>query len=134
MEPAHGRQTADTDAGAGADALYPGDRAGLRAVHDAVVMLAQGLGDDTHRADYSRWVSVGRRATFAVVGPGAGATVRVGLSFPADAPADVSADDRLSPATGFGPATHWLELSADCDEDDIRSLEPLLEAAYLQNG
>ena len=43
-------------------------------------------------------------------------------------------DERLSPATGFGGATHWLDLPADCDEDDIRSLEPLLEAAYLQNG
>ena len=32
-----------------ADALYAGDAGALRPVHDAVVMLAEGLGDDAHR-------------------------------------------------------------------------------------
>ena len=65
-----------------------------------------------------------------VLGSSGGGTVRVGLRLP-DGPPE---DERLSPASGFGGATHWLDLPADCDEDDIRSVEPLLEAAYLQDG
>jgi len=131
--------TGDVDAGT--DDLYPAEDAGLRSVHDAVVMLAEGLGEDTRRlaaaplegapeGGTEPWVRVARRTEFATVGPGPDGTVRVGLAFPGEAPDD----DRLSPVTGFGTATHRLDLPADCDEDDIRDLEPLLEAAYLQNG
>lgn len=123
------------------DDLYPGEDVGLRSVHDAVVMLAEGLGEDTRRVagssaegvahgDTDPWVRVARRTEFAVVGPGPERTVRLGLAFPVEAPDD----ERLSPAGGFGAATHCLDLPEDCDEDDIRALEPLLEAAYLQNG
>jgi hypothetical protein len=127
--------TGDPDTGT--DALYPGDDTGLRSVHDAVVMLAEGLGEDTHRVVASSvdgpgepWVRVARRTEFATVGPGPDGTVRVGLAFTGEPPVD----GRLSPARGFGAATHRLDLPADCDEDDIRSVEPLLEAAYLQHG
>ena len=125
----------------GTDDLYPAEDAGLRAVHDAVVMIAEGLGEDTRRVAASTggasgdgatepWVRVARGTEFAAVGPGPDGTVRVGLAYPGGAPDD----ERLSPARGFGAATHCLDLPADCDEDDIRALEPLLEAAYLQNG
>ena len=46
----------------------------------------------------------------------------------------VPEDERLSPAKGFAQATHWLHLEADADDNDVRSLEPLLEVAYAQNG
>jgi len=46
----------------------------------------------------------------------------------------VPADDRLSETNGFARSSHWLHLDADSDENDVRSLEPLLRAAYDQNG
>src|SRR5680860_1551212 len=44
------------------------------------------------------------------------------------------ADTRLSEAKAFGQSTHWVHLASDSDENDVRSLEPLLRAAYDQNG
>lgn len=112
------------------DALYGGRKAHLRSIHDAVVTLAEGLGADTHREGRGSYIPVVRRTQFVAVAPGPRGTVRVGFRFRQDVPAD----ERLSPAKGFAQATHWLHLPADADEDDLRSLEPLLEAAYRQNG
>jgi Domain of unknown function (DUF5655)/Domain of unknown function (DUF4287) len=91
------------------DALYAGDKAPLRPIHDAIVV---------------------RRSQFVAVAPGPRGTVRVGFRFRETVPDD----ERLSPAKGFAQATHWLHLPADADDNDLRSLEPLLEAAYDQNG
>ena len=113
-----------------ADALYAGERAELRPVHDAVVALAEGLGDDAHKEGRATYIPVVRRRQFVAVAPGPHHTVRVGFRF-GDA---VPQDDRLEPARSFAQATHWLHLPADADEDDLRSLEPLLEAAYEQNA
>jgi hypothetical protein len=112
------------------DALYHGARAHLRPIHDAIVALAEGLGEDARREGRGSYIPVVRRTQFMAVAPGPRNTVRVGFRF-RDTPPD---DERLSPAKGFAQATHWLHLAADADEDDLRSLEPLLEAAYRQNG
>jgi hypothetical protein len=112
------------------DTLYSGAKAHLRPVHDAVIALAEGLGDDTHREGRSTYIPVVRATQFVAVAPGPRDTVRVGFRFRETVPDD----ERLSPAKGFAQATHWLHLSADADEDDLRSLEPLLEAAYDQNA
>ena len=112
------------------DTLYSGTKARLRPIHDAIITLAEGLGDDTRREGRGTYIPVIRRTQFVAVAPGPRDTVRVGFRF-REAPPE---DERLSPAKGFAQATHWLHLSADADEDDLRSLEPLLEAAYLQNG
>jgi hypothetical protein len=112
------------------DALYAGAKAHLRPIHDAIVTLAEGLGDDARSEGRSTYIPVARRTQFVAVAPGPRDTVRVGFRFRGDAPQD----ERLAPAKGFAQATHWLHLAADADEDDVRSLEPLLEAAYRQNG
>jgi hypothetical protein len=112
------------------DALYSGAKAHLRPIHDAVMALAEGLGEDTRREGHASYIAVVRRTQFVAVAPGPVGTVRVGFRFDQSAPED----ERLSPATHFAEATHWLHLAADADEDDLRSLEPLLEAAYLLNG
>lgn len=112
------------------DALYHGAKAHLRPIHDAIVTLAEGLGEDARREGRGTYIPVVRRTQFMAVAPGPRNTVRVGFRF-RDTPPD---DERLSPAKGFAQATHWLHLAADADEDDLRSLEPLLEAAYRQNG
>jgi hypothetical protein len=118
------------DPDAHTDALYAGDRSDLRPVHDAVITLAEGLGEDAHRQGRASYIPVVRRTQFLAVAPGPGHTVRVGFRFRSAVPRD----GRLLPAHGFAQATHWIHLPADADEDDLRSLEPLLEAAYEQNG
>ena len=112
------------------DALYNGSKAHLRPIHDAIVTLAEALGEDTRREGRGSYIPVIRRTQFVAVAPGPRGTVRVGFRFRGTVPED----ERLSPAKGFAQATHWLHLSTDADEDDLRSLEPLLEAAYRQNG
>jgi hypothetical protein len=112
------------------DSLYSGAKAHLRPIHDAIVTLAEGLGDDARREGRGTYIPVVRRTQFVAVAPGPRDTVRVGFRFRGDVPDD----ERLSPAKGFAQATHWLHLSADADEDDLRSLEPLLQVAYDQNG
>jgi hypothetical protein len=118
------------DADGYTDAIYSGKKAHLRPIHDAVIALAEGLGEDAHREGRGTYIPVVRRTQFVAVAPGPHDTVRVGFRFRGAPPTD----ERLSEATGFAQATHWLHLPADADEDDLRSLEPLLEAAYLQNG
>ena len=113
-----------------ADAMYAGSRAELRPLHDGVVALAIGLGDDCAVEGHSTYTLVIRRTQFAAVAPGPHGTLRVGLCFRAKAPAD----KRLSEAKAFGQSTHWVHLASDSDENDVRSLEPLLRAAYEQNG
>jgi hypothetical protein len=112
------------------DAIYSGKKAHLRPIHDAIMTLAEGLGEDAHREGRGTYIPVVRKTQFVAVAPGPQDTVRVGFRFRGAAPVD----ERLSEAKGFAQATHWLHLPADADEDDLRSLEPLLEAAYLQNG
>jgi hypothetical protein len=123
-----GWQRPDTDSYT--DALYDGKKAHLRPIHDAIITLAEGLGEDAHREGRATYIVVIRRTQFLAVTPGPKDTVRVGFRFREAVPDD----ERLSPARGFAQATHWLHLSAESDEDDLRSLEPLLEAAYDQNG
>lgn len=113
-----------------ADAMYAGSRAELRPLHDGVIALAVGLGDDCAVEGRSTYTPVVRRTQFAAVAPGPHGTLRVGFRFHTKVPAD----KRLSEANAFGQSTHWLHLAADSDENDIRSLEPLLRAAYDQNG
>ncbi|MCH8626812.1 hypothetical protein MM440_03185 [Arsenicicoccus piscis] len=55
----------------------------------------------------------------------------MGLRYKQEAPDD----ERLSPAKGFAQAIHWLHLPADSDvEQSVTNLDPLLRAAYEQNG
>lgn len=125
---AAGWQRPDVDAYT--DALYSGVKAHLRPIHDAVVTLAEGLGEDVRREGRGTYIPIVRKTQFVAVAPGPRDTVRVGFRFRGTPPGD----ERLSPAKGFAQATHWLHLAADADEDDLRSLEPLLQAAYRQNG
>jgi hypothetical protein len=113
-----------------ADKMYAGSKAPLRPLHDGVVALAVGLGEDCAVEGRSTYAPVVRRTQFAAVAPGPHGTLRVGFRFRTTVPDD----DRLSAASGFAQSTHWLHLDADSDENDVRSLEPLLEAAYEQNS
>ncbi len=113
-----------------ADALYAGAKAPLRPLHDAVVALATGLGGDTAVEGRATYAPIVRKTQFAAVAPGPRGTLRVGLRYRDTVPDD----PRLEPAKSFAQATHWLHLAADAEEDEVRALEPLLRAAYEQNG
>jgi hypothetical protein len=113
-----------------ADKMYAESKASLRPLHDGVVALAVGLGEDCAVEGRSTYAPVVRRTQFAAVAPGPQGTLRVGFRFRTTVPDD----DRLSESTGFAQSSHWLHLAADSDENDVRSLEPLLQAAYEQNG
>ncbi|MGW5239810.1 DUF5655 domain-containing protein [Monashia sp. NPDC004114] len=112
------------------DALYSGPRSGLRPLHDAVVELALSMGDDTEAQGRSTYIPVVRKSQFVAVAPGPRGTLRIGLRYRGDAPVD----DRLSPAKGFAQATHWIHLAADSTQADVKSLTPLVAAAYGDNG
>lgn len=113
------------------DELYTGRKLALRPLHDAVVSVARTLGDDVEVQGRATYIPLVRATQFAAVAPGPRNTLRVGLRFRQAPPAD----DRLEPAKGFAQATHWAHLPADADPSAAaESLEPLLRAAYEQNG
>ena len=68
------------------DALYTGAKAHLRPIHDAIVTLAEGLGDDARREGRGTYIPVVRRTQFVAVAPGPRDTVRVGFRFRDTAP------------------------------------------------
>lgn len=111
------------------DALYSGAKADLRPLHDAVIALALALGDDVEVQGRATYLPVVRHRQMMAVAPGPRRTLRVGLRYGADAPDD----PRLSPATGFAQATHWVHLPVDTPVAEVDALAPLLRQAYDQN-
>lgn len=78
------------------DAQYAGAKAHLRPVHDRVVDLARGLGDDVEVVVNKTGVSLRRRKQFAVVRPVSAKRTELGLNLPA-----TPDDDRVEPASGM---------------------------------
>ena len=114
-----------------ADELYTGTKASLRALHDAVVEIAEGMGPDADAQGRAGHTPVARKTQFLAVGPGPRGTLRVGFRFRKDAPDD----PRLEPAKGFAQATHWVHLEpSDEPAQEAHSLHDLIRVAYDQNG
>lgn len=112
------------------DGLYAGAKASLRPLHDAVVDLALGLGEDVEPQGRSTYIPLVRATQFAAVAPGPRGTLRVGLRYRDDGPED----PRVEPARNFAQASHWVHLPGDTDPAEATRLEPLLRRAYDQNG
>lgn len=113
-----------------ADELFTGRKQALRPLHDAVVAAASGL-EGTEVQGRGTYTPVVRRTQFVAVAPGPRSTLRVGFRFREHVPDD----PRLEPARGFAQATHWVHVPADADPaSTASSLEPLLRAAWEQNG
>lgn len=112
------------------DALYAGKKAILRPLHDRIAALALALGDDVEAQQRGTYIPFVRKTQFLALGPGPRGALRVGLRF-RDAP---PAAPGLEPAKSFASATHWVHLAADAGDADVDALEPLLAAAYAQNG
>lgn len=119
------------------DQLYSGKKAVLRPLHDQVtdLILSLDTGDDggqvsvEGRATYIPFI---RRTQFAAVAPGPYGRLRVGVRLRSEIPG-VSGQE-VEPAKNFAQATHWVHLSAEATADDVAALEPLIRAAYRQNG
>lgn len=113
-----------------ANKLFSGPKAELRDLHDAVITVAAGLPDAEVQAR-ATYTPVVRRTQFIAVAPGPRGTLRVGLRYKGHAPED----DRLSPAKGFAPATHWIHLPGDAEPTSAaEAIADLIEAAWEQNS
>ncbi len=85
------------------DAIYVGPKAGLRPLHDEVIALARGFGDDVELAPKQAYVSLRRSKQFGTVGPAAGGRLEIGLNLKGTEPVG-----RLEAASGM--CTHRVRL------------------------
>jgi hypothetical protein len=102
------------DAPAGDDlveAMYAGPKAALRPLHEKVVSVAKGFGDDVELAPKKAYMSLRRKKQFGMVGPGPGGRLEIGFNLPG-----VDAGGRLEPTTGM--CTHRVRIAADAEFDD----------------
>ncbi len=118
------------------EALYAGSRASVRALHDAMLELTHALGDDVRLRPGADRIEVLRGSVFLDLRPGPQDSLRLGLYYTGDVPAD----DRLRPAhprpqaAGAAGPSHWARLDWDAMDQDVIALEPLIEAAYDQHA
>ena len=102
------------------DQIYSGPKAALRPLHDRVVALASGLGDDVEQSPKQAYVALRRSKQFATVGPASGGRLEIGLNLKGTEPAG-----RLEPSSGM--CTHRVRIS-DASELDAEVLGWLREA------
>jgi Domain of unknown function (DUF4287)/Domain of unknown function (DUF5655) len=109
-------------------ALYTGRKAGLRALHDALMAAIAAFGDDIDQVPKKGYLSLRRRKQFAMIQPSGASRIDVGLILK-----DVPAGGRLEPAAGFNALfTHRVRL-ADPDGLDPE-LIGWLRSAYDRAG
>lgn len=110
----------DVDGAGLVDAMYSGAKADLRPLHDRVVELARGFGEDVELAPKQAYVSMRRTKQFGTVGPASGGRLEIGLNLKG-----VEPSGRLEATTGM--CTHRVRLSAP-DELDAEVTGWLREA------
>jgi hypothetical protein len=112
------RQAAAGPADAGQDdavgALYIGKKAGLRPLHDALMSVIGGFGDDVEVSPKKGYLSLRRRKQFAMIQPSAAGRIDLGLILP-----DARPEGRLEPAAGFNALfTHRVRVTGEADIDE----------------
>ncbi len=90
---------------------YAGPKAALRPLHDAVVAVVAGFGPDVEHAPKKAYLSLRRRKQFAMVGPGPGGRLEIGLNL-----ADRPVGGRLEAASGM--ASRRVRIASEGDLDD----------------
>lgn len=93
------------------EAIYSGQKAGLRPLHDRVVTAALGFGHDIQLAPKQAYVALRRSKQFGTVGPAPGGRLEIGLNLKG-----VSTTGRLEPATGM--CTHRVRIANAAEFDD----------------
>jgi hypothetical protein len=92
------------------DAIYGGPKAAIRPLHDRVIELARGFGNDVQLAPKQAYVALRRSKQFGTVGPASSGRLEIGLNL-----AGVEPCGRLEPSSGT--CTHRV-LLADASEFD----------------
>ena len=94
------------------DQIYSGPKAALRPMHDRVIALATGFGDDIQQSPKQTYVALRRSKQFGTVGPASGGRLEIGLNLKGIEPAG-----RLEPSSGM--CTHRVRISdaAELDEE-----------------
>jgi uncharacterized protein DUF5655/uncharacterized protein DUF4287 len=103
------------------DKIYSGPKGALRPLHDRVIALAAGLGDDVEQAPKQAYVALRRSKQFGTVGPASGGRLEIGLNLKG-----VEPGGRLEPSSGM--CTHRVRIS-DAGELDAEVIG-WLRAAY----
>lgn len=115
---------AAADSGAGADSSAV---RGGRALRDAVVEMTHAQGDGVTTRVEGASVVVSRRTAFLRIDPRADGGLDLHFRYPSGAPDDA----RLRPTADGGCLVQVTPSDMDAD---LLALEPLIEAAYAQNG
>jgi hypothetical protein len=111
-----------------ADELYTGKKAGLRPLHDQVMAVINGFGEDVVVAQKKGYLSIRRRKQFAMLQPSAVGRLDLGLIL-----RGVPAAGRLEAAGSFNALfTHRVRLTSAADIDP--ELTGWLRAAYQEAG
>jgi hypothetical protein len=92
------------------DKIYSGPKAVLRPLHDRVIELASGFGDDIEQSPKQAYVALRRSKQFGTVGPASGGRLEIGLNLKG-----TEAIGRLEPSTGM--CTHRVRVSDATDLD-----------------
>lgn len=114
------------DAGAAADAIYSGPKAGLRPVHDAVMAAVAKFGP-FEIAPKKAYLSLRRKKQFAMVGPATKTQVEVGFNLKG-----VPGTDRLVAQAPGGMCQYKVRLSEAAEVDG--DLVAWLRQAYDQSA
>ena len=80
------------------DAIYAGKNAAVRPLHDAVMAAIGRFGSDIEVSPKKSYVALRRRKQFAMVGPGTGGRLDVGINLP-----DAPVGGRMEQTTGMAP-------------------------------
>lgn len=123
-------QSAATAAGHSAeqvlDGLYSGPKAGLREIHDRLLLALQRLGD-FEEAPKKTYVSYRRKKQFAMIGPATKTQVEVGLNIKGLTPTE-----RLQELPAGGMCNYRVRLAGPEEVDG--ELLAWIEAAYAAAG
>jgi hypothetical protein len=121
-------EPAPASAGDAADELYTGKKAPLRPLHDQLMSVIGGFGDDVTAVPKKGYLSLRRRKQFAMIQPSAAGRLDVGLIMPG-----VPADGRLEPSGSFNALfTHRVRVTS-ADEIDAE-FTGWLRDAYAKAG
>lgn len=97
------------------ESWYTGPKATLRPLHDAVVDHVRKFGDDVELAPKKTYMSLRRRKQFAMVGPGPGNRLEIGLNLP-----DRAVGGRLEASSGMASRRVRIASTEEWD-DEVRA-------------
>ncbi|MDP1902241.1 MAG: DUF5655 domain-containing protein [Rubrivivax sp.] len=114
-----------SQAGEALDAIYGGNKAPLRALHEAVMAVVAGLGD-FEAAPKKAYISLRRKRQFAMIGPATREAIEIGLNA-----RDLPAHARLKivPPGGMCQATTRISQASEIDATLKGWLKQAFEAA-----